>query len=386
MREIWIMAANELRRTARDKASFIWLLVLPLVFMWMFGFMGGGGDQVQKISLAVVNHDDGWLSETLLEELVDERIFLRVLTPEEAEASEDQTRTLIIPEGFTREVIAGNQQELRLEKEPGSNQEFSLAAEAHLFRIIVRLVARLAEMGEPGDPSDVNAAAQAREEYARLGARPPLVALDVSTAGKGRAVPSGRAQSVPGTLTFTVLMMTLIYGAVWLTAERQTGMLRRQATLPMGRGRIYLGKLGGRLLLAAVQMVILIAAGHFLFGVYWGPSFLALAVMLASYSFAVGSLSTLLGAVVRTEGQASSLGWILSMVMAALGGCWWPSEIMPRWMWNAAHAFPTAWAMDGFHALISFGHGLDGVWLPALALCGFGLVFSLLAARFLRFD
>ena len=92
------------------------------------------------------------------------------------------------------------------------------------------------------------------------------------------------------------------------------------------------------------------------------------------------------GSVVRTEGQASSIGWILGMVMAALGGCWWPAEIMPRWMWNVAHALPTAWAMDGFHALISFGRGLDGVLLPAAMLTGFGLLFSLLAARFLRFD
>jgi ABC-type multidrug transport system permease subunit len=107
---------------------------------------------------------------------------------------------------------------------------------------------------------------------------------------------------------------------------------------------------------------------------------------MASYSLAVGSMSILLGAVVRTEAQASSIGWIASMVMAALGGCWWPSEIMPAWMWKLAHVFPTAWAMDGFHALISFGRGIEGVWLPCLALCGFGLVFSMLGARFLRFE
>ena len=89
---------------------------------------------------------------------------------------------------------------------------------------------------------------------------------------------------------------------------------------------------------------------------------------MTSYAFAVASLSTLLGAVVRTPAQASSIGWILGMVLAALGGCWWPSEIMPRWMWNAAHVLPTAWAMDGFHALISFGRGLDGVLLPSAVL------------------
>jgi ABC-type multidrug transport system permease subunit len=386
MIRVWRLALNELRRTARDRPSFLWLLVMPVVLMWMFGGMGGGSSAPPKISLGVVNHDDGWLSEALIDELTDERINLVRFTPEEYEQAENKVRVLVIPEGFTREAIAGAQQELRLEKEAGASQEFSMAAEVNLVRAIVRIVSRLAEMGDPGDPADPEASAAARATYDELGARGSLVRLSVETAGQGRPVPSGKAQSVPGTLTFTVMMMTLIYGAVWLTMERQYGMLRRQASLPLSRRQIYLGKLGGRLLLAAVQIVILVAVGRWVFGVYWGPSPLALALMMASYAFAVGSLSTLLGSVVRTEGQASSIGWLLGMVLAALGGCWWPAEIMPRWMWNVAHVLPTAWAMDGFHALISFGRGLDGVLLPAAVLAGFGLLFSLLAARFLRFD
>ncbi len=45
---------------------------------------------------------------------------------------------------------------------------------------------------------------------------------------------------------------------------------------------------------------------------------------------------------------------------------------------------PSAWAMDGFHALISFGHGLEAVMIPSTALLGFGLVFSAVGARFLK--
>ena len=74
------------------------------------------------------------------------------------------------------------------------------------------------------------------------------------------------------------------------------------------------------------------------------------------------------------------------MVMAAIGGCWWPAEVMPRWMWTAAHAVPTAWAMEGFHALITFGGGLDAVILPALVLFGFGLLSAALGVRYLRFE
>jgi linearmycin/streptolysin S transport system permease protein len=161
-------------------------------------------------------------------------------------------------------------------------------------------------------------------------------------------------------------------------------MLRRQVSLPLSRPALVLGKLAGRLLLAVIQVVVLLAAGRFLFGLDFGRSPAGLALVLAAYAFCVAGLATFCGAVFRTPEQASAVGWIASMVMAALGGCWWPSELMPRWLWRAAHVFPTAWAMDAFHALISFGRGVEAVVLPAAVLLGFGVLFGGLGARFLK--
>ena len=102
------------------------------------------------------------------------------------------------------------------------------------------------------------------------------------------------------------------------------------------------------------------------------------------YAVAVAGISTFLGAILANPEQASIVGWLVSMVMAAMGGCWWPSEVMPEWLRTAAHIFPTAWAMDGFHALISFGRGFPAVALPCAALLGFGAAFSLIGAHRLR--
>jgi len=379
MKRIWRLALNDLRLTARDRPAFIWLIAMPVAMMWFLGGIGGGGSSDPRISLGVDNRDTGWLATALIEELTDESIALQVIDPTVPDTEAARVRTLIIPEGFTAGALAGEQQKLRLEKEADSNAEFSLAAEVHVTRAIVRTLGRLVEMHDVGESESL-------ARFRAMGQREELVALAVSTAGQGRAVPSGRAQSVPGVVTFIVLMMTLIYGGVFLTTEKESGMLMRQAVLPMSRRSIFLGKLTGRFLIAAVQVVILVLAGRFLFGVSWGSSPLGLALVLASFVFAVGALSTLLGAVLRTPAQASSVGWIGSMVMAALGGCWWPGELMPDWMQTVSHAFPTAWAMDAFHSLISFGQGLPEVAGPSLVLCAFGAAFTLAGARFLRFE
>ncbi len=383
MKRVLLLAVNDLRLTVRDKPSFFWLLILPVALMAFFAQIPGGSDAPPRISLTVVDQDGGWLARSFVEQLKDETVVLEEVAPEEPDTTE-KIRTLVIPEGFTDGVLAGEQQTLRIETEPDASESFGIAAQAHVMRAIVRTLATLTEIDLAGNNGD--GADDRMQRFVELAERPPLVELAVSTAGTGQQVPGGRAQSVPGTMTFTVLMMTLIYGAVFLTVEKKSGMLRRQASLPVTRRQIFLGKLLGRLFLAAIQLAILVPVGRFVFGIHFGSSPTGLVLLVGAYALAVGGLATLMGAVLQTVEQAGMIGWIVGLVMAGLGGCWWPAEVMPRWMWNVAHVFPTAWAMDGFHALISFGHGIEAVIVPSAVLAGFGVLFSLVGARFLDYS
>lgn len=407
-RRIGLLAVNDARLATKDRSSLVWMLLLPLGMMWLFGQMGSGGGGTPQISLGIDDRDGGWLARALVAELEDESVALTEVgsgpaadgspTNAESEAgagegtseegappAEPPVRILVLPVGLTEKILAGETQELRLEVSPDADAAFGMGAQVHIQRAIVRLLGRLLET-ELGAETDEPLITVAEARYAALATEPPRVTLAVSTAGRGRAVPSGYAQSVPGILTMTVLMMTLIYGGVFLVIEKQQGMLRRQATLPIGRGEMIAGKLIGRLLIAALQVVVLFAAARFLFGIDLGDSPIALALLAASYTVAVAGLSVLLGAVLHTQEQASSLGWILSMVLAGFGGCWWPAELMPEWLQILARAFPTTWAMEGFHALLSFGRGLEGVLLPVVVLLGFGALFTTVAARFLNVD
>jgi ABC-2 type transport system permease protein len=372
LRQIGLLALNDLRLTWRHKAAFIWMLLLPVAMMWVFGQTGT--QKPPKVSLGIDDRDGGWLAKALVAELADDRVDLKIVKKGPKPEEPPPARTLIIPAGFTASVLAGRQQELRLEQQPGTNAEFSLAAQVDTVRAIVRILGRLTEMGEGGEQA----------AYEALARRPPLVRVKVSTVGRGHAVPAGFAQSVPGILTFFVLMMTNIYGGVFLTVEKRQGMIRRQSTLPLGRGRIFAGKLAGRMLMAGVQTGIYLLAGRLLFGLSFGSSPAGLTLLLACYAAAAAGLSLFLGAVLSTPEQASTVGWITGMVLGALGGCWWPSEVMPRWLWQAVHVFPTPWAMDGLHALISFGRGVEAVVLPSVVLLGFAALFAGLGARFLR--
>ncbi|MGH9361042.1 MAG: hypothetical protein ACRD2T_03940, partial [Thermoanaerobaculia bacterium] len=106
MREVFLLARNDLRLTLRDRASFFWLLLLPVLLMWFFGQVGGGGQSgPPKVTLTVVDRDGGWLARALVEQLATEKsVNLREVSPAALAATEDKVRTLTIPAGFTAKV------------------------------------------------------------------------------------------------------------------------------------------------------------------------------------------------------------------------------------------------------------------------------------------
>lgn len=383
---------NDVRLTARDRAAFFWLLLLPVGMMWIFGQMGGQRAP-GRASLLLEDHDGGFLAQSLRRQLeaASDRIELTVVGPGSTAAPapadgkngkpEPPARRLILPEGLSDRLLERERQRLRLEVGPAASRDLNRDVDAVLRRGLVRTIGETLILEAEGRPAGRGAL---EAKFRAIGERPPRVELVAETVGRARPTPGGYAQSVPGVLTMVVMMMTLIYGGVFLVLEKEQGLLRRQLTLPISRGELIAGKILGRLLIALLQIAILLLVGRFFFGLDLGASKPGLALLLFAYAAAVAGLSILLGAVAKTREQASTLGWLSSMFMAALGGSWWPAEIMPEWLRSAAMVLPTSWAMKGLHQLISYGNGLAAVTVPSLVLLGFGALFGALGVRALR--
>ena len=108
--------------------------------------------------------------------------------------------------------------------------------------------------------------------------------------------------------------------------------------------------------------------------------------MLLASALAAAALGTTLGTFVKTEAQASGLSMMLGMVMALLGGCWYPIELFPQFVQTAAKVLPTTWAMQGMLDIVLRGEGLAGVLLPAAVLLGFAAVFFVIGVWRFRYE
>jgi ABC-type multidrug transport system permease subunit len=387
MRRILHLALHDARLFLAARENFFFMFLMPVLFMLFFSVvLTGNSVEDFRISLQVVDEDGGWLAEAFLAQLAGEKFDLEVLGRAEADTT-DYVRRAVIPAGFTDRLLAGEQVEIGFTKKPGSNVEYDAAADVRLHQAQVAFLGALVAWNQVGGGE----AEEARARLRRLIAEPRRVTVVEEYAGRGRPVPSGAGQSIPGMLTMFVIMTVLIGGSESLTREKLGGTLARLATTPMSAGEILGGKVLQLGLVGLVQAMVLMAAGQAigavgLFGIdfAWGPNFWAVILVALPLAFSAAALALFFGGIFRTTQKAESLAWLIGMVFSALGGCWWPLEVMPDFALVLARFFPTYWAMTALHGVVTFGRGLDAVVLPALVLVGFGALFTWLGMRTLR--
>jgi len=74
------------------------------------------------------------------------------------------------------------------------------------------------------------------------------------------------------------------------------------------------------------------------------------------------------------------------MVMALLGGCWYPIELFPQFVRTAVKILPTSWSMQGMLDIVARGQGLVQILPIAAVLLGFAAVFFFIGIRRFRYE
>ena len=375
MRE-WIRSAAFIARTdlgfmLRQRETLLWVFAMPLLFFYFIGTVTGGfggSDPNRPDPLALrTEASRGIVHDAIVTRL--QRQNFRIERTATEEEFSNYSRRLVIPAFTDDSVQAGTQVQATLEL-----RDDNVAAGLDQFRVsraLYSVVADLSVLKAAGQPMTA-------EALAALVSAPRQVTLAVTSAGRREDPPEGFAQAVPGTMVMFTMLILLTSGAITLVVERQYGLLRRLASTPITPGAVVGGKWTSRMALGLVQIAFAMLVGRVLFRVDWGPALPMVVLVLAAWASFNASFALLLGNIARTQPQMAGLGILTTMVLAALGGCWWPIEITPQWMQSLAIVLPTGWTMDALHKLVNFGYGAEAAapHVAALAasamMCGWG--------------
>ena len=374
--------------------EWLFFIILPLVFIFIIsGGTNQNGDP--RLVLTVADQADTALSRTLYEELARSSAVNPVLSEyDQALKNFEQLKVsalLIIPAGFDADALAEGNASLELRKQPNSLN--GLAAE-QAVELAVNRVSSLAEIARVSteratefQPFADDAERQAFYDAAFAQAQTMLAEAPdrLQSAVGSTADPieyDAKANSTAGQM-ITWVFIPLIGLSAMLAFERANGTLRRLLVTPTSKATFLGGTILGQGLTALVQMAILIAFGILVMNMKWGQSPAGLAMVMVSFTLAAAALGTMLGTFVKSESQANGLAVLIGMLMAMMGGCWYPIELFPAAVRSAAQALPTYWAMQGFLDIAVRGQGPAGVLQECAVLLGFALLFfSVGIARF----
>jgi ABC-type multidrug transport system permease subunit len=180
-------------------------------------------------------------------------------------------------------------------------------------------------------------------------------------------------QNVPG-FSVTFLLLGMLLGvSLGLLDERDWGTFERVRSLPVPARNILIGKLAARFAVGFVQMLVLFAVGYVLFGISLGPQPWGLLLPIVGIVFAGTTFGLIIAGLARSRDAVLPLGSIVIVTMAAVGGCWWPIDLEPRWMRTVALAFPTTWAMDAFNDLMIRWRPAGAAYTPTVVLLAYGM-------------
>ena len=313
-RHVWLIAANGLRRSVRDRSSLIQAIAAPILIALVVGAAFGSGFSLD-VTVGIRDADGSDISRQIAQGLTgaggDGIAFSAVDTdPEAALDSGAYDAVIVLPRGLSDSVLSGEPAQLDVVGEAtdplAQSVAESVAAGVAANLQTARVTAVAASAAGVSDPG---AAIQRA-----VTAPPPLTVEQGEVTGTFSVM----AYFAPG-VAMLFLFFIIGNGARSIIEERREGTLPRILAAPVSAGSVLLGKTVGVLIVGVVSMTLVWLVTWLGFGAYWGDP-IGVFLVIVSAVVAIAGISLLITGLARTENQADALTTIVALLFAVAGG------------------------------------------------------------------
>jgi len=363
---------KEIQLLLKEKGTFFWLILMPIIFIVVFASVFGNMGN-SSITLNYIDQDQSPASKAIVASLAKVQGFQ---LKEDTERTLDQQITsirdgkqsslLLIPQGFEASMKSGKgSAEMTLYRDENDNTS-TAPIKAVLGRIVdeqrqVSAAEQLAAKGIQG------------EEMKKI-FTPPFVVKEQME----NVVPVDMvSQVVPG---YTVMFVFFIIISMVrrFIRDKESGMTARLCSTPMKPLNYLIGMWVPYIIVVLFQSAVLLAFGHFVYGMQLGDV-LAIALVVAALGICVTGLGLFISLIAKGENQGLAITQLIALGGAMIGGLWFPHEMMPKFMQTIGQLLPQYWAQDALKRIISHGAHVQDVWLNAVILLGIGIAALVLA-------
>ena len=343
----------------RNRAALFWTLAFPVIFIILFGSIFSGGNTTFPIAWVDEDHSS---ASAQLRQGFDQISVLEIEDVSQQDAL-DHMRTgefagvLVIPAGTGAAIAAGQTTSLTLYTDPSRQ-----TATTTLTQIVAQVV------------SGMNL---------RIAGVAPALAVQTQPIQTQNI--SNAAYFVPSILAMA-LMQLGIFASIPLVSQREKQILKRLNATPLSRTTFVASNVVMRLLIAAVQTVLIVGIGAWLFGVTVVGNIAIAVGLIALGALTFLAIGYIIAAWARTEESANAMTSVVQFPLMFLSGIFFPIYFMPGWLQPVAAFMPLTYLADALRQTMVGGSAYASLGVDVVVLGAWMVVCFLISARFFRWQ
>ncbi|MCG8580378.1 MAG: ABC transporter permease [Bacteroidales bacterium] len=411
---------KELLILINDKVGLALMFVLPLLLVFIITIIQDSAFKIvnnNQISMLVANHDKGKLGTELTKRLSDSGMF-EVTEDKKLDASglknkiaknealtgiyiaEDFSQKLTdlsssvstqmlsdfgIGEGEVKEVTNPT---IQFVHDPVLQERYCQSiigmVHAHIGSMeSERMINSIyAEMGVDEVPEVITQ---------KIGKNHVTINKMPASVNKKMVTPNATQHNVPAWTVFAMFFMVVSLGTN-IVKERNSGSFLRIKTMPSSFGVVLMSKQAVYMMVGIVQVLLIFSMGAYVFPhiqlpeLYLPANMLGMLLVTLLSTLTAVSYSLMIGAITKTQEQANGAGAISIIILAALGGVWVPTFVMPEFMQLLSELSPLHWCIEGYYILFLKNGNWGDLSRVMMILMSFSLTFQILTYLKFRFD
>lgn len=212
----------------------------------------------------------------------------------------------------------------------------------------------------------------------KLESKPLLTTTtEYATKSETTLIPNSVQHNVPAWTMFAMFFICIPLSGN-IIREREDGSAFRLLTMPGSYMYVISGKIMLYMIVSLLQFFLMLSVGIYILPLIGlpplqvGNNYLTLIIIAISAGMAATSFGLLIGTISNSQDQAALFGAVVVVMLAALGGVWIPTFVMPEFMKNISALSPLNWGLEAFYGVFLRGVSILGILPQVLKL----LVFS----------
>jgi len=417
------IAFKDLTRSFRSVFAVGMMVVAPLLLTGLiyfaFGGMSSGDVSTVSIKVGVVNADqlptdsilDTALGDNIHSMFFDESVQSWIIAtdyPDEASARMALDRqeigiAVIVPQNFTEHYLSGDKDlQVLIVSDPTLSIGPAVVQDMVTMMIdgvagggiaIETIMERLQANGIQPEPTQIPTWIERYSNWyadfqRNLFHNPDKAAYLMVAPSAGETETANPIQKVMGmTMAGQMIFFAFFSGAYAMMSiiqESEDGTLARLFATPTNRTSILTGKFAAVFMLVIVQGLVLMIAGHYVFGINWGEPVSAALALTGQVTAATGLGVLLISFVKSTRQGGPVLGGGLT-VLGMLGGLFTANipNAMPPAMDVIANIIPQGWVLKAWR-LVMDGASAGDLFVPFMVMIAMGIIMFAIGAGTFR--